>query len=141
MLAVGVGCFWFSPKRAISGAELGKKPIARHLDDVKSALEGIDNVSDVEIVSDDMSFAEAAEEDTLDDGNEPLFIDGSVEFDLHLPMRVQQHYGHGRSIEWLVIVREFLGEKLKTILRSGSILSAQARFDATFSSRKLAMKE
>jgi len=99
MLAVGVGCFWFSPKRPISGIEAGKGPIARHLDDVKSALEDIDNVSDLEIVFDSTRLAEASPDDTLDDDDDPLFIDGSIEFDLFLPIRVQQHYGLGHSVE------------------------------------------
>src|SRR5438309_1597561 len=73
MLAVGVGCFWFSPKRPISGIEAGKSPIARHLDDVKSALEDIDNVSDLEIVFDNTRLAEASPDDTLDDDDGVLF--------------------------------------------------------------------
>jgi hypothetical protein len=104
MLAVGIGSFWFSAKKQTDGVKSGDNLFVKHLKDVKSVLEGIDNVSNLEIRIDCEEFSDLDLESTLDDGDDddydrPLFNDGSIDFDLYLPIRVQERYGFGRRVD------------------------------------------
>jgi len=98
MLAIGVGCFWFTTALVRLSTPY---TIAQHFADLRAALEALDNVSDVEIqkpshyVMDtelDLSQADIRTSD------EPLAVDGSIQFELYLPIRVQQNYGFERSL-------------------------------------------
>jgi hypothetical protein len=51
MEGVGIGCFWFARNRKAVKADPRK-----HLEDVKSALEGVDSVSNVKVVGEGNSF-------------------------------------------------------------------------------------
>jgi hypothetical protein len=115
MLAIGVGCFWFSPKVTTSNREKYKSPsLKEHLADIKSAMARIDNISELEVPQwkDEVQFATSAitieepdeEEDNNEEGegeedNPPLISNGSIEFTLQIPFRVQETYGLGQTIE------------------------------------------
>jgi hypothetical protein len=116
MLAIGVGCFWFSPKRTTSNRGKYKSPsLKEHLADIKSAMASIDNISELEVPQwkDEVQFATSAitieepneEEDNNEKGEEdnpdnpPLISSGSIEFTLQIPFRVQETYGLGQTIE------------------------------------------
>jgi hypothetical protein len=101
MLAIGVGCFWFAIRKSVVESAGGNIYFREHLRHVRLALEGIDSISELEInVDPDMAFLNPnMEASSGDEDSGQLFINGSIEFDLYLPFRVQENYGFHRSLE------------------------------------------
>ncbi len=110
MLAIGVGCFWFSPKATKDAVKSLGGRLKNHLSALQSALEAIDNISDLELPT----YEEAGfgwdltsvndEKDDLgdehdDEDDTPLISDGSIEFELQIPFRVQENCGLGGTVE------------------------------------------
>lgn len=50
MDAIGIGCFWFAAKK--TDGDLDDFSPFKHIDDIKDAIEDIDNVSDFKIFGD-----------------------------------------------------------------------------------------
>jgi len=96
--AIGIGCLWFGIVGDEDDAELDFEP-KTHLQNIKEALESVDNVSDVEVDGDTRysSFSWAEDDD---EGGEaiPLFTDAFVSFSIFLPDRLKEKYGVGRGL-------------------------------------------
>jgi hypothetical protein len=106
MEAVGIGCFWFarSPK-AVENDPEDYFP-GNHLTDIKAALEEVDNVSNVKIIGEGNTtkgfWMPSMEEDEVETNHQqpnlwPIFRRVFIQFDIFMPMRVQEKYTHGRN--------------------------------------------
>ena len=95
MEAVGIGCLWFARKRAAVKNDPKNYAPAKHLEDVKAALEGVDSVSNVNVIGDG-DLVMYTREPTDDDDNEvdnlnlyPIYKNVAIFFDIFMPKRIQ----------------------------------------------------
>ncbi|MGN6146980.1 MAG: hypothetical protein ACTHPD_00420 [Rhizomicrobium sp.] len=92
MKAIGIGCYWFANKKYRSG-EFEGFSFEEYIRQLHSALERVDNVSNVEIDLDENFLSGPLL--TFSDRDEnflPMFSAGSVSFDIFMPARLQEKY-------------------------------------------------
>jgi hypothetical protein len=111
MEAVGIGCFWFARSaKAVENDPEDYFP-GKHLADIKAALEGVDSVSNVNIVGEGnrtkgfwMPWMPHDEDEDEDEENRrepnlyPVYSGVFIQFDIFIPKRLQERYMHGRKL-------------------------------------------
>lgn len=70
MEAVGLGCFWFARTSAAMANDPEKYFPGDHLEDIRSALESVDNISNVEIIGDGSTISGTIFDYVSDDDEE-----------------------------------------------------------------------
>jgi hypothetical protein len=98
MEAVGIGCFWFGRKFTDENSE-GFSP-SEHLKDIKSALESVDNVTNVQVAGSGSVTAHIwGAEDENYNRFFPLYVDVVLSFDIFIPYRLQKEFALGRTAD------------------------------------------
>ncbi len=101
MEALGIGCICFSRKPPANGSEDQNYSPANHLKEIEQALESVDNVSNVRVIGhgntiSGIGFLDDAEEEEIFD---PIYHDVAIEFDIFVPIRLQEKYALGRTAD------------------------------------------
>jgi hypothetical protein len=98
MKAIGIGCFWFASRETDTE---NVSPI-EHLKQVRSAIESVDNVSNVQIVGhgDVFHFPGPSILGEIEDDDRnffPIYTNLILRFDIFMPERLKEKYGLGRA--------------------------------------------
>jgi hypothetical protein len=100
MEAVGIGCFWFARFSADDADDDEDFTPTEHLNDIREALEGVDNVSNVEVIGEGNVYSSIAGLEDEEGGNFfPIYSNVTLCFDIFLPARHQQKYALGRTAD------------------------------------------
>lgn len=107
MLVFGAGCLWFAPVQKPLAD--GKEGQAEFLNSVRSELERIDNISNIEI---NAGWEKAYGTYLIIDKQDkkiaaPVIYGASIEFDIFLPFRVQEEVHEKADVERFKVVITF----------------------------------
>jgi len=94
MKAIGVGCFWFALKGGQPGK--GKFDPKTHLQNIRNALESVDNVSKVTILApQEIPWMGGPSSEDESQNYFPMFRLVQISFDIFMPKRVMEKYSLG----------------------------------------------
>jgi hypothetical protein len=97
MEAIGIGCIWFAVNPATYDEE-NFSP-SEHMDEIKRALESVDNVSNVDFTGETNTLSGYYLFDDDEEEDEtffPIYSRVLLEFDIFVPHRLQEKYGNNR---------------------------------------------
>lgn len=102
MEAVGIGCIWFALNP--ESYDEDKFSPSEHLQEIKRALEGVDNVSNVVLsgygnVISGLGMPGDYDEDEGDNNYFPIYSNVLIAFDIFMPARLQEKYSHDRTAD------------------------------------------
>ena len=96
MEAVGIGCIWFARRADDADDEIDVDQFvpSSHVADIRSALEGLDSVTNLEIEGNEDTLTEiwGLNDDTEDQTFFPIFATLVIRFDLLVPLRAHEKY-------------------------------------------------
>lgn len=97
MEAVGLGCLWFARRWGAIEDDPEDYFPGDHLKDIRTALEGVDNISNIKITgrgnvvgSALLAFMDDDEDDAADFNPYPMYSSVTVSFDIFMPKRLQE---------------------------------------------------